>query len=91
MVAAEIRGDAEMALGRRDAARASYEKALASLDIAAPKLPRGVSVGVGEGPTGVLVGVAVGPTGVLVGVGPPLQPGNVKEPMRVCQFVPVAV
>lgn len=35
-VAAEIRGDAEMALGRRDAARAAYEKALASLDIAAP-------------------------------------------------------
>ena len=38
-VAAEIRGDAEMALGRRDAARASYEKALASLDIAAPTRP----------------------------------------------------
>lgn len=38
-IAAEIRGDAEMALGRRDAARASYEKALASLDIAAPTRP----------------------------------------------------
>lgn len=38
-VAAEIRGDAEMALGRRDAARTSYEKALASLDIAAPTRP----------------------------------------------------
>lgn len=38
-VAAEIRGDAELALGRRDAARASYEKALASLDIAAPTRP----------------------------------------------------
>ena len=38
-VAAEIRGDAEMAQGRRDAARASYEKALASLDIAAPTRP----------------------------------------------------
>lgn len=38
-VAAEIRGDAEMALGRRDAARAAYEKALASLDIAAPTRP----------------------------------------------------
>lgn len=35
----EIRGDAEMALGRRDAARAAYEKALASLDIAAPTRP----------------------------------------------------
>lgn len=35
-VAAEIRGDAEMALGRRDAARAAYEKALASLDIGSP-------------------------------------------------------
>jgi predicted negative regulator of RcsB-dependent stress response len=38
-VAEEIRGDAEMALGRRDAARAAYEKALASLDIAAPTRP----------------------------------------------------
>ena len=38
-VSAEIRGDAEMALGRRDAARAAYEKALASLDIAAPTRP----------------------------------------------------
>lgn len=38
-VAAEIRGDAEMALGRRDAARAAYEKALASMDIAAPTRP----------------------------------------------------
>ena len=38
-VAAEIRGDAEMALGRRDAARAAYEVALASLDIAAPTRP----------------------------------------------------
>ena len=38
-IAAEIRGDAEMALGRRDAARAAYEKALASLDIAAPTRP----------------------------------------------------
>ena len=38
-VAAEIRGDAEMALGRRDAARAAYEKALASLDIGAPTRP----------------------------------------------------
>ena len=28
-----------MALGRRDAARAAYEKALASLDIAAPTRP----------------------------------------------------
>lgn len=35
-IAAEIRGDAELALGRRDAARAAYEKALASLDVAAP-------------------------------------------------------
>jgi predicted negative regulator of RcsB-dependent stress response len=35
-VAAEIRGDAEMALGRRDAARAAYEKALASLDVGSP-------------------------------------------------------
>jgi len=35
-VAEEIRGDAEMALGRRDAARAAYEKALAAMDIAAP-------------------------------------------------------
>jgi predicted negative regulator of RcsB-dependent stress response len=35
-VAAEIRGDAELALGRRDAARAAYEKALASLDIGSP-------------------------------------------------------
>ena len=38
-IAAEIRGDAEMALGRRDAARTAYEKALASLDIAAPTRP----------------------------------------------------
>lgn len=38
-VAAEIRGDAEMALGRRDAARAAYEKALASLDVGAPTRP----------------------------------------------------
>jgi predicted negative regulator of RcsB-dependent stress response len=38
-VAAEIRGDAEMALGRRDAARIAYEQALASLDIAAPTRP----------------------------------------------------
>jgi predicted negative regulator of RcsB-dependent stress response len=38
-VAEEIRGDAEMALGRRDAARAAYEKALASMDIAAPTRP----------------------------------------------------
>ena len=38
-VAAEIRGDAEMALGRRDEARAAYEKALASMDIAAPTRP----------------------------------------------------
>lgn len=38
-VAAEVRGDAQMALGRRDDARASYEKALASLDIAAPTRP----------------------------------------------------
>ncbi|HEU0153619.1 MAG TPA: tetratricopeptide repeat protein [Arenimonas sp.] len=35
-VAAEIRGDAEMALGRRDAARTAYEQALATLDLAAP-------------------------------------------------------
>ena len=35
-VAAEIRGDAEMALGRRDAARSAYEQALATLDLAAP-------------------------------------------------------
>lgn len=35
-VAAEIRGDAEMALGRRDAARTAYEKALASLDVGSP-------------------------------------------------------
>ena len=35
-IAAEIRGDAELALGRRDEARAAYEKALASLDVAAP-------------------------------------------------------
>jgi predicted negative regulator of RcsB-dependent stress response len=34
--AAELRGDAEMALGRRDAARAAYEQALAQLDEAAP-------------------------------------------------------
>jgi len=38
-VSEEIRGDAEMALGRRDEARAAYEKALASLDIAAPTRP----------------------------------------------------
>ncbi len=38
-VAAEIRGDAQMALGRRDEARAAYELALASLDIAAPTRP----------------------------------------------------
>jgi predicted negative regulator of RcsB-dependent stress response len=38
-VAAEVRGDAEMAQGRRDAARAAYEKALASLDVAAPTRP----------------------------------------------------
>jgi predicted negative regulator of RcsB-dependent stress response len=38
-VSAEVRGDAEMALGRRDAARAAYEKALASLDVAAPTRP----------------------------------------------------
>lgn len=38
-VAEEIRGDAQMALGRRDDARAAYEKALASLDIAAPTRP----------------------------------------------------
>jgi predicted negative regulator of RcsB-dependent stress response len=38
-VSAEIRGDAELALGRRDAARAAYEKALASLDVAAPTRP----------------------------------------------------
>jgi predicted negative regulator of RcsB-dependent stress response len=38
-VSAEIRGDAEMVLGRRDAARAAYEKALASLDVAAPTRP----------------------------------------------------
>lgn len=38
-VAAEIRGDAEMARGRRDEARAAYEKALASMDIAAPTRP----------------------------------------------------
>lgn len=35
-MSAEVRGDAEMALGRRDAARAAYEKALASMDVAAP-------------------------------------------------------
>ena len=38
-LSAEVRGDAEMALGRRDAARAAYEKALASLDVAAPTRP----------------------------------------------------
>ncbi|MFY2764893.1 YfgM family protein [Arenimonas sp. MALMAid1274] len=38
-VAAEIRGDAEMALGRREQARDEYEKALASMDIAAPTRP----------------------------------------------------
>ncbi|PZO10841.1 MAG: hypothetical protein DCF27_00285 [Lysobacteraceae bacterium] len=38
-LAAETRGDAELALGRRDAARAAYEKALASLDVAAPTRP----------------------------------------------------
>jgi predicted negative regulator of RcsB-dependent stress response len=38
-VAAEIRGDAEMALGRRDAARAAYEKALASLEVGSPTRP----------------------------------------------------
>ncbi len=38
-LSAEIRGDAELALGRRDAARAAYEKALASLDVAAPTRP----------------------------------------------------
>ncbi len=37
--AAELRGDAEMALGRRDAARAAYEQALAQLDQAAPNRP----------------------------------------------------
>jgi predicted negative regulator of RcsB-dependent stress response len=35
-VAAEIRGDAELALGRRDAARDAYAQALATLDLAAP-------------------------------------------------------
>ena len=35
-IAAEIRGDAELALGRREQARAAYEQALASLDVAAP-------------------------------------------------------
>lgn len=35
-VSAEIRGDAELALGRRDAARAAYELALAALDVGAP-------------------------------------------------------
>lgn len=35
-VAAEIRGDAEMGLGRREAARAAYQIALASLDIGSP-------------------------------------------------------
>lgn len=38
-IAAEIRGDAALALGRRDDARAAYEKALASLDVAAPTRP----------------------------------------------------
>lgn len=36
---AELRGDAELALGRRDAARAAYEQALAQLDEAAPTRP----------------------------------------------------
>jgi predicted negative regulator of RcsB-dependent stress response len=38
-LAAEIRGDAELALGRRDAARDAYAKALASLDLGAPTRP----------------------------------------------------
>lgn len=37
--AAELRGDAELALGRRDAARAAYEQALSQLDEAAPTRP----------------------------------------------------
>ncbi|KFN52304.1 hypothetical protein N790_00610 [Arenimonas malthae CC-JY-1] len=35
-VAEELRGDAELALGRREQARAAYEKALAALDLGAP-------------------------------------------------------
>lgn len=38
-LAAEIRGDAELALGRRDAARDAYAKALATLDEASPTRP----------------------------------------------------
>jgi predicted negative regulator of RcsB-dependent stress response len=38
-LAAELRGDAELALGRRDAAREAYSKALASLDVGAPTRP----------------------------------------------------
>jgi predicted negative regulator of RcsB-dependent stress response len=35
-VAGELRGDAELALGNREQARAAYEQALAALDVAAP-------------------------------------------------------
>lgn len=35
--ALELKGDAEVALGRRDAARASYERALSGLDAGAPQ------------------------------------------------------
>lgn len=54
----------------------------------------GVAVGVGVAPgvgVGVTVGVGVEPgVGVGVGVplGPPVQVGNLKEPMRVIQFRP---
>ncbi|MCF7220500.1 YfgM family protein [Marilutibacter chinensis] len=35
-IALEIRGDAEFALGKHDAARASYEQALAKMDVGSP-------------------------------------------------------
>ncbi len=38
-VADELRGDAEAALGHRDAARKAYESALSHLDVAAPTRP----------------------------------------------------
>jgi predicted negative regulator of RcsB-dependent stress response len=38
-LAAEVRGDAQMALGKRDDARASYQQALATLDQGAPTRP----------------------------------------------------
>jgi predicted negative regulator of RcsB-dependent stress response len=36
-VALEVRGDAELASGKRDAARATYQQALSKLDVASPR------------------------------------------------------